>query len=103
MSESLAGGLVPLGKRPGSGSTGSKTLSGGLIPLAGAGRSKAHPSANEMSPSSPFRRLESERDAGNNDSPDNDGGSHWDKDDGGSGGMVAAESVVSKMKARERD
>lgn len=41
MSDSLTGGLVPLGKRAGSGSTGSSNLSGGLIPLGNTSRTKA--------------------------------------------------------------
>lgn len=51
MSESLTGGLVPLGKRAGSGSTGSSNLSGGLIPLESGGLAAAAAS---------FRRLASD-------------------------------------------
>lgn len=47
MSQSLTGGLVPLGKRGGSGSAGSSSLSGGLIPL---GNSKPQPGSGSNKP-----------------------------------------------------
>lgn len=62
MSQSLAGGLVPLGKRGGSGSAGSSSLSGGLIPLGnskpklGAGSNKPTFESRDFDDVSPDRR-----------------------------------------------